>query len=121
MKITDFEFVSPRAKELYEEISKGISDTESVDQNLLSVFANEMATYEHACEILSRDGDVFKSPNGYPQLSPYHGIRNTSLKNAMAIAKLFGFSPLARKQIGEKQRKKVETKFMSMTKNSKTA
>lgn len=107
---TDENLMSPRAKLIFESTVKSLKKLKSyieIDEKLIQAYAVEMATYEEACIEVNIKGEVVPAPSGYQMINPYYTIRKQSLKAAMDIAKLFGFTPVVRKALGNKQEKET--------------
>jgi P27 family predicted phage terminase small subunit len=67
-----------------------------VDRGLLQVYCASYADWFEAEVKIQEFELVIKSPNGYPQISPWVTIANMRANVMLAIAKEFGFSPLSR-------------------------
>jgi len=50
-------------------------------------------------QAIQKYGPLVKSPNGYPQVSPYLSIANKQAEIMIRIASEFGFTPASRSRI----------------------
>ena len=91
-------FYSKREEEIYQETLDAITGKKnSADLILIKAFAVEMATYEEACEKLSKTKVTTRGTGG-KTASPYIAIRNQAITNAQRIMKLLGMSELAKQE-----------------------
>lgn len=67
---------------------------------MVALMSEEWSLYEKACRELKREGEVFTTPKGYQQQSPWISIRNQAQKNYREIAALFGLDLLSGQKIG---------------------
>ena len=67
---------------------------------LVALMSEEWSLYEKACRKLKREGEVFTTPKGYQQQSPWISIRNQAQKNYRDIASLFGLDPISAQKVG---------------------
>lgn len=107
---TESELMSPRAKFIFDSTVKSLKKLKNyvdIDEKLIQAYAVEMATYEKAAIMCQVDSEVVTAPNGYLMINHWYQIRTKSLKAAMDIAKLFGFTPVVRKALGNKQEKET--------------
>ncbi len=82
------------------------------DIHLLSIMAEEMATYEMACRKLKNEDDyIMSTPKGYKQQSPWVGIRNQAQSNVQKIGSLFGLDPISREKFGGPKSKGEKNPF----------
>jgi len=79
----------------------------STDFNLLSSYCNELANYEHACDMIEEHGEVMEGVHG-PTLSPWHTIKHKSLKAACDIGRLFGVTPNARQALKPEKKEPIK-------------
>ena len=102
--------MSERAKSIFDSTVKGLKKLKSyadIDAKLIQAYAIEMATFEEASIKVAQEGECIPAPSGYKMINPYYTIRKQSLKAAMDIAKLFGFTPIVRKSLGTKEAKET--------------
>lgn len=72
----------------------------NIDKDTLAVYCNELGLYYQACEKLKSDGFIeYTGENNYPIPSPWVGIRNRSIANAIKLSHEFGLSPASRTRI----------------------
>lgn len=117
------DFINERAKEIYLKTCKFLIDNDKFnicDIELIVAYAFEMEIYEDACRKLGSQ-KIFKSPNGYPIISPIYTLKNQSLKQAQKLAESFGLTPNSRLSIKDDMNKKIKTKFATLTAKPKIA
>jgi P27 family predicted phage terminase small subunit len=71
----------------------------SVDRGPLAAYCVAYALWIEATDMLQKHGAMIKSPNGYPQQSPFLAVANKQLENMLRIACEFGFTPASRSRI----------------------
>ena len=59
--------------------------------------------WSDAIQAIQKYGPLVKSPNGYPQVSPYLAIANKQAEIMIRIASEFGFTPASRSRIATDQ------------------
>jgi hypothetical protein len=110
--------LNEEAQRIYDETVKMIKkmgNHKDIDKALIAAYAVEMMTFEKACVEIINNGELYKAPSGYPMINPWYTIRKQSLKSAMDIAKLFGFTPIVRKSLGAN--KEIETPMFDLLTN----
>ena len=70
-----------------------------LDRAALAAYCQAYATYLDAIQAVQKYGQLVKSPNGYPQVSPYLTIANRQVEIMTRIASEFGFTPASRSRI----------------------
>lgn len=86
---------------------KKLKQYHDIDEKLIQSYAIEMATYEEASEQCNTQSECIPAPSGYLMINPWYTIRKQSLKSAIDIAKLFGFTPIVRKSLGNQNQVEV--------------
>lgn len=112
------EVMNERAKLIFTNTIKQLKKLKQyhdIDEKLIQSYAVEMATYEEASENCNAQSECIPAPSGYLMINPWYTIRKQSLKSAMDIAKLFGFTPIVRKSLGAN--KEVETPMFDLLTN----
>ncbi len=71
----------------------------SVDRAPLAAYCVAYALWIEATEMLQKHNTMIKSPNGYPQQSPYFAVANKQLEIMLRISCEFGFTPASRSRI----------------------
>jgi P27 family predicted phage terminase small subunit len=69
-----------------------------VDSELVSAYAQKLATYKQAIKMLEAEGEVITGEKG-TRINPWFDVSERSLKQAIAIGVLFGITPSARARI----------------------
>ena len=117
-------YMTKRAKEIFEETWEMLQEmgvVREVDRRLIEGYAVEMATFEEASAMVIEKGPTTFAQSGFEIQSSWYNIRSSSLKQAVSIAKLYGFTPGGRKSVGIDDKKKIQTKFASLTSKPKIA
>ena len=70
-----------------------------LDRAALAAYCQAYAMYLDAIQAIQKYGPLVKSPNGYPQVSPYLSIANKQAEIMIRIASEFGFTPASRSRI----------------------
>jgi len=70
-----------------------------LDRAALATYCQAYAMYLDAIQAIQKYGPLVKSPNGYPQVSPYLAIANKQAEIMIRIASEFGFTPASRSRI----------------------
>ena len=68
----------------------------------LAVYCTEMSQYFKMKDYIEKNGEVFETESGYPQVRPQLSIMKNAWKNAHTIALKFGFNPISRDNIKER-------------------
>jgi len=71
----------------------------TLDRAALATYCQAYALYSDAIQAIQKFGTLVKSPNGYPQVSPYLAIANKQAEIMIRIASEFGFTPASRSRI----------------------
>jgi P27 family predicted phage terminase small subunit len=66
---------------------------------VLAAYCTAYALYFEALEMVNKHGAIIKSPNGYPQQSPYLSHLNRQAEVMMRTAAELGFTPASRRRI----------------------
>ncbi|MGA0081579.1 MAG: P27 family phage terminase small subunit [Ilumatobacteraceae bacterium] len=92
------------------------------DLSLVCAYSRELAAYEKASEFVELQGEVIETPQG-PKVNPWHTVRMKNLKAAQDLARLFGVTPAARKNLqnSDGTRKAGTIKRLDLLKNKKLA
>lgn len=117
--------MNKRAKEIFAETWQMCEDlgvVREIDKRLIEGYAINMAMFEEAVEMVNEKGPTTYAQSGFEIQTSWYNISQSSLKQALSIAKLYGFTPGGRKSIGIADKKTVVTKFEALTKQkTKTA
>jgi P27 family predicted phage terminase small subunit len=94
--------LSPAARQEWDRtvgelIAKGVLST--FDRGLLAVFCTSFALAMEAAQMVQKHGAMIKSPNGFPQQSPYLSHLNRQIEIMLRAGSELGFSPAARSRI----------------------
>lgn len=71
----------------------------NLDRAALAAYCQAYAMWSDAIQAVQKFGPLVKSPNGYPQVSPYLAIANKQAEIMIRIASEFGFTPASRSRI----------------------
>jgi len=71
----------------------------TLDRAALATYCQAHAMWLDAVQAIQKYGPLVKSPNGYPQVSPYFAIANKQAEIMIRIASEFGFTPASRSRI----------------------
>ncbi len=71
----------------------------NLDRAALAAYCQSYALWSDAIQAIQKYGPLVKSPNGYPQVSPYLAIANKQAEIMIRIASEFGFTPASRARI----------------------
>jgi len=71
----------------------------NLDRAALAAYCAAYALWAEATEAINKYGAMVKSPNGYPQQSPYVAIANRQTELMLRISSEFGFTPASRGRI----------------------
>lgn len=71
----------------------------TLDRAALATYCEAYAIWLDAIQAIHKFGPLVKSPNGYPQVSPYLAIANKQAEIMIRIASEFGFTPASRSRI----------------------
>lgn len=71
---------------------------EAVSIELIFAYVEEMKMYFHSIDMILKQGAVIEYDSG-PKVNPWVRARDMAIKNAMAIAREFGFTPSSRTKI----------------------
>ena len=72
-----------------------------LDRAALASYCVAYTMYIDAVESIQTYGMMVKSPNGYPQQSPYVSIANKQFEIMMRVGADFGFTPAARDRLAK--------------------
>ena len=78
-------------------LSKGVLSR--VDRGPLTAYCIAYGQMMEAVEMVEKHGAMVKSPNGFPQQSPYLSHLNKQIEIMIRIASEFGFTPASRSRI----------------------
>lgn len=70
-----------------------------LDRAALAAYCQAYAIYLDAIQAVQKYGQLVKSPNEYPMMSPYLTIANRQAEIMIRIASEFGFTPASRSRI----------------------
>ena len=68
-----------------------------VDEKLIQLFIDELSLCNDLAETLKSEGQFLTATNGMKYTHPAVKVRNLASKNVLAVAKLLGITPMARK------------------------
>jgi P27 family predicted phage terminase small subunit len=114
------DFLNNRAKQIFNSVCEDLKNNgrlSLIDVELIAAYSVEMETYEDACRKLGNN-KIYKSPSGYPMVSPLYTLKNQSLKQAQKLAELFGITPSSRVRLNYDQQNKNVSK-LDILKNGK--
>jgi P27 family predicted phage terminase small subunit len=78
-------------------ITKGVLST--FDRGVLAIFCTSLSLTFEAAQMVQKHGTMVKSPNGFPQQSPYLSHYNKQVEIVLRAGAELGFSPAARSRI----------------------
>jgi len=78
-----------------------IGDVNNLDRAALASYCVAYALYIQAVEGIQTFGVMIKSPNGYPQQSPYVSVANKQFEIMMRVATEFGLTPASRDRLAK--------------------
>lgn len=70
-----------------------------LDRAALAAYCQAYALWADAIQAIQKYGPLLKSPNGYPQVSPYLAVANKQAELMIRIASEFGFTPASRSRL----------------------
>ena len=94
--------LSPAAKDEWNRIIAELVELglmTRLDRAALAAYCQAYAMWSDAIQAVQKFGPLVKSPNGYPQVSPYLAIANKQAEIMIRIASEFGFTPASRSRI----------------------
>ena len=100
--ITCPEELGPAARAEWERVIvelNEVGDINALDRAALAAYCVAYALYIEAVEGIQTFGVMIKSPNGYPQQSPYVSVANKQFEIMMRVASDFGFTPVSRDRL----------------------
>lgn len=106
-------FVNDYAKKEWSRVTRLLASYNAlipVDAPLLLAYCNEMGMYFECSDILEQTEDFeIKTTSTLKKVMPHVKMKNECLKNAISLANMFGFNPLARtKLIIDKPKVKID-------------
>jgi P27 family predicted phage terminase small subunit len=95
------EWLEPRAKKAWHEISKGLGDSVyAVDGMALGLMCTALAAAQNAAEDIAQRGALVESRDRGPVKNPSLQILRDAGSTFRAFAESFGLTPGARKKLG---------------------
>lgn len=71
----------------------------NIDSYALEMLVNKWCDYKEAQDKLDDLGQIIRSPNGYPQLSPYYSVAKSAFSDFGKLMTEFGMTPASRTKI----------------------